>query len=66
MRPFLAPVPTRPAGLGRGAPLLEPAHHVAQSQANGNVSPPREKLQMIRVKFLRLARRLGQTHNVVV
>ncbi|GJV00943.1 translocase of chloroplast 120, chloroplastic-like protein [Tanacetum coccineum] len=68
------------------APLLEPAHRVAQSQANGNVSPPhnqvideptngeaeendetREKLQMIRVKFLRLARRLGQTpHNVVV
>ncbi|GJT66471.1 translocase of chloroplast 120, chloroplastic-like protein [Tanacetum coccineum] len=85
LRPFLAPVLTRPAGLGRGAPLLEPAHRVAQSQANGNVSPPqnqvideptngeaeendetREKLQMIRVKFLRLARRLGQTHNVVV
>ncbi|GJW50928.1 translocase of chloroplast 120, chloroplastic [Tanacetum coccineum] len=85
LRPFLAPVLTRPAGLGRGAPLLEPAHLVAQSQANGNVSPPqnqvideptngeaeendetREKLQMIRVKFLRLARRLGQTHNVVV
>ncbi|GJT08714.1 translocase of chloroplast 120, chloroplastic-like protein [Tanacetum coccineum] len=85
LRPFLAPVPTRPAGLGRGAPLLEPARRVAQSQANRNVSPPqnqvideptnsedeendetREKLQMIRVKFLRLARRLGQTHNVVV
>ncbi|PWA51692.1 AIG1-like protein [Artemisia annua] len=86
LRPFLAPAPTRPAGLGRGAPLLEPAQRVVQSQANGNVSPPqnqvvdeptngeaeendetREKLQMIRVKFLRLARRLGQTpHNVVV
>ncbi|XP_024993753.1 translocase of chloroplast 120, chloroplastic-like [Cynara cardunculus var. scolymus] len=78
--------PTRPAGLGSGAPLLEPAHRVVQSQVNGNVSPlqnqvideptngeaeenddTREKLQMIRVKFLRLARRLGQTpHNVVV
>ncbi|GJS64916.1 translocase of chloroplast 120, chloroplastic-like protein [Tanacetum coccineum] len=85
LRPFLAPVLTRPAGIGRSAPLLEPAHRVAQSKANGNVSPPqnqvideptngeaeendetREKLQMIRVKFLRLARRLGQTHNVVV
>ncbi|MFS8031404.1 putative small monomeric GTPase [Helianthus anomalus] len=79
--------PTRPAGLGRGAPLLEPAHRVVQSQPNGNVNTSlqnqvvdeptigepdenddtREKLQMIRVKFLRLARRLGQTpHNVVV
>ncbi|CAI9275714.1 unnamed protein product [Lactuca saligna] len=76
---------TRPAGLGNGAPLLEPAHRVVQSQPNGNTPPPqnqvideptgepeenddtREKLQMIRVKFLRLARRLGQTpHNVVV
>ncbi|KAI4318685.1 hypothetical protein MLD38_032359 [Melastoma candidum] len=38
--------------------------------ANGEVEEAdetREKLQMIRVKFLRLARRLGQTpHNVVV
>ncbi|KAJ9549379.1 LOW QUALITY PROTEIN: hypothetical protein OSB04_021922 [Centaurea solstitialis] len=78
--------PARPAGLGSGAPLLEPAHRVVQSQVNGNASPlqnqvideptngeaeenddTREKLQMIRVKFLRLARRLGQTpHNVVV
>ncbi|GKD07062.1 translocase of chloroplast 120, chloroplastic-like protein [Tanacetum coccineum] len=86
MRPFLAPVPTRPPGLGRGPPLLVPAHRGAQSQTNGNVSAPqnqvigeptngeaeendetREKLQMIRVKFLRIARRLGQTpHNVVV
>lgn len=91
-KPTTAPTPApspalaRPAGLGSGAPLLEPAHRVVQSQANGNASPPqnqvideptngeteenddtREKLQMIRVKFLRLARRLGQTpHNVVV
>ncbi|KAK9064452.1 hypothetical protein SSX86_015834 [Deinandra increscens subsp. villosa] len=84
--PVPSPAPTRPAGLGRGAPLLEPAHRVVQSQPNGTTSPPqnqvieeptngeadendetREKLQMIRVKFLRLARRLGQTpHNVVV
>lgn len=91
-KPTAAPTPTqspalaRPAGLGSGAPLLEPAHRVVQSQVNGNASPlqnqvideptngeidenddTREKLQMIRVKFLRLARRLGQTpHNVVV
>ncbi|KAF5754653.1 putative small monomeric GTPase [Helianthus annuus] len=85
--PSSSTAPTRPAGLGRGAPLLEPAHRVVQSQPNGNgnaslqnqvVDEPtigepdenddtREKLQMIRVKFLRLARRLGQTpHNVVV
>ncbi|KAJ0451092.1 putative small monomeric GTPase [Helianthus annuus] len=76
---------TRPAGLGSGAPLLEPAHRVVQSQRSGTASlqnqvieeptngeadendDTREKLQMIRVKFLRLARRLGQTpHNVVV
>ncbi|GJV49208.1 translocase of chloroplast 120, chloroplastic-like protein [Tanacetum coccineum] len=37
LRPFLAPVLTRPAGIGRSAPLLEPAHRVAQSKANGNV-----------------------------
>ncbi|KAM0002656.1 putative small monomeric GTPase [Helianthus debilis subsp. tardiflorus] len=85
--PSSSTAPTRPAGLGRGAPLLEPAHRVVQSQPNGNVNTSlqnqvvdeqtngepdenddtREKLQMIRVKFLRLARRLGQTpHNVVV
>jgi Toc86/159 family protein import component len=82
-----APPPARPAGLGRAAPLLEPAPRVAQqARVNGNVSQmqtqqiedpingeaeeydeTREKLQMIRVKFLRLAHRLGQTpHNVVV
>ncbi|KAK4424072.1 Translocase of chloroplast, chloroplastic [Sesamum alatum] len=79
--------PPRPAGLGRGAPLLEPASRVVQQpRVNGAVAPTqnqliedpangdaeeydetREKLQMIRVKFLRLAHRLGQTpHNVVV
>ncbi|XP_073152686.1 translocase of chloroplast 120, chloroplastic [Henckelia pumila] len=78
---------TRPAGLGRAAPLLEPTSRVVQQpRVNGAVSPmqnqliedpangeaeeydeTREKLQMIRVKFLRLAYRLGQTpHNVVV
>ncbi|KAK9287540.1 hypothetical protein L1049_015961 [Liquidambar formosana] len=79
----------RPAGLGRAAPLLEPAPRVVQQpqpRVNGTVSQvqaqliedptngeaeendeTREKLQMIRVKFLRLAHRLGQTpHNVVV
>ncbi|KAJ4846261.1 hypothetical protein Tsubulata_044066 [Turnera subulata] len=82
-----ATTPARPAGLGRAAPLLEPAPRaVQQPRANGNVShmqsqqiedptngeaeeydETREKLQMIRVKFLRLAHRLGQTpHNVVV
>ncbi|TYH37385.1 hypothetical protein ES332_D12G036600v1 [Gossypium tomentosum] len=78
-----------PAGLGRAAPLLEPAARVVQQpRANGSVSQAqaqaqqiedvgnveaeendetREKLQLIRVKFLRLANRLGQTpHNVVV
>ncbi|VVA97897.1 unnamed protein product [Arabis nemorensis] len=79
--------PARPAGLGRAAPLLEPAPRVSQQhRVNGNVShnqpqqaedstsaetdehdETREKLQLIRVKFLRLAHRLGQTpHNVVV
>ncbi|KAJ6927392.1 hypothetical protein NC651_011448 [Populus alba x Populus x berolinensis] len=82
-----APSPSRPAGLGRAAPLLEPAPRATpQHRANGTVShtqsqqiedptngeseefdETREKLQMIRVKFLRLAHRLGQTpHNVVV
>lgn len=82
-----ASVPARPAGLGRAAPLLEPAPRVSQqSRVNGAVShaqaqhieesangesedhdETREQLQMIRVKFLRLAHRLGQTpHNVVV
>ncbi|KAI3407245.1 AIG1-type G domain-containing protein [Psidium guajava] len=82
-----ASVPARPAGLGRAAPLLEPAPRVSQQpRVNGAVShsqaqhieepangesddhdETREKLQMIRVKFLRLAHRLGQTpHNVVV
>ncbi|KAF3967247.1 hypothetical protein CMV_008738 [Castanea mollissima] len=79
--------PARPAGLGRAAPLLEPAPRVVQQpRVNGGAShmqnqqiddavngdaeeydETREKLQMIRVKFLRLAHRLGQTpHNVVV
>ncbi|XP_059314362.1 translocase of chloroplast 120, chloroplastic-like isoform X2 [Lycium ferocissimum] len=79
--------PVRPAGLGRAAPLLEPAPRVVQQpRVNGTASPAqnqiveestngeadeydetREKLQMIRVKFLRLAHRNGQTpHNVVV
>uniref|UniRef100_A0A1J3I8T5 AIG1-type G domain-containing protein n=1 Tax=Noccaea caerulescens TaxID=107243 RepID=A0A1J3I8T5_NOCCA len=79
--------PVRPAGLGRAAPLLQPAPRAPQqSRVNGNVShnqpqqaedsttaetdehdETREQLQLIRVKFLRLAHRLGQTpHNVVV
>ncbi|KAG2705935.1 hypothetical protein I3760_05G080600 [Carya illinoinensis] len=84
---YTNPAPARPAGLGRAAPLLEPAPRmVQQPRVNGSVShtqtqqiedpingeaeeydETREKLQMIRVKFLRLAHRLGQTpHNVVV
>ncbi|GAA0167473.1 small GTPase [Lithospermum erythrorhizon] len=80
-------LPARPAGLGRAAPLLEPAPRIVQQpRVNGAtvmlqnqlVEEPslgeaeeydetRQKLQMIRVKFLRLAHRLGQTpHNVVV
>lgn len=80
-------LPAPPAGLGRAAPLLDPAPRVVQHpRVNGAASPvqnqlidetshgeaeeydeTREKLQMIRVKFLRLAHRLGQTpHNVVV
>lgn len=81
----IGPPPVHPAGLGRAAPLLEPAPRVVQQppRVNGNVpgsqfqqiedveaeeyDETREKLQMIRVKFLRLAHRLGQTpHNVVV
>ncbi|KAE8728196.1 TOC120 protein [Hibiscus syriacus] len=79
--------PSHPAGLGRAAPLLDPAPRVVQQpRGNGSVSQAhsqqiedpgnveaeesdetREKLQLIRVKFLRLANRLGQTpHNVVV
>ncbi|CAA7023136.1 unnamed protein product [Microthlaspi erraticum] len=79
--------PVRPAGLGRAAPLLQPAPRAPQqSRVNGNLShnqpqqaedsttaetdehdETREQLQLIRVKFLRLAHRLGQTpHNVVV
>ncbi|KDP20412.1 hypothetical protein JCGZ_06371 [Jatropha curcas] len=84
-----APPPARPAGLGRAAPLLDPAPRAVQQhhqRVNGTMShvqsqqiedptsgegeeydETREKLQMIRVKFLRLAHRLGQTpHNVVV
>ncbi|XP_022748141.1 translocase of chloroplast 120, chloroplastic-like [Durio zibethinus] len=78
---------SRPMGLGRAAPLLEPSPKVVQQpRVNGTVSQAqaqqiedrangeaeesdetREKLQLIRVKFLRLAHRLGQTpHNVVV
>ena len=85
--PAAGPTPVHPTGLGRAAPLLEPASRVVQQpRANGTVSnsqsqqmedsssgeaeeydETREKLQMIRVKFLRLAHRLGQTpHNVVV
>lgn len=81
------PSPARPAGLGRGAPLLEPVSRLTQQpRVNGSAShaqnqqidepvnadseeydETREKLQNIRVKFLRLAHRLGQTpHNVVV
>lgn len=45
-------------------------NQVTEESANGDVEEndeTREKLQMIRVKFLRLAHRLGQTpHNVVV
>ncbi|KAL5066511.1 hypothetical protein RYX36_028248 [Vicia faba] len=66
----------RPAGLGSAAPLLKPAPRAVQQSQNMEDSSTleaeeydetQEKLQMIRVKFLRLAIRFGQTpHNVVV
>jgi hypothetical protein len=80
-----APSPSRPVGLGRAAPLLEPAPRATpQLHVNGTVShtqsqqiedptnrkskefdETRETLQIIRVKILRLAHRLGQTlYNV--
>ncbi|XP_071692714.1 translocase of chloroplast 120, chloroplastic-like [Rutidosis leptorrhynchoides] len=80
--PAPSPAPARPAGLPRlepahrvvqsqangNAPPLQ--NQVIDEPTNGETDEnddTREKLQMIRVKFLRLARRLGQTpHNVVV
>ncbi|ONK57100.1 uncharacterized protein A4U43_C10F16620 [Asparagus officinalis] len=80
-------LPSRPAGLGTSAPLLEPGPRALQQPRANGVAPQRrsqaseepanddpedndethEKLQKIRVKFLRLTHRLGQTpHNVVV
>ncbi|CAH8361130.1 unnamed protein product [Eruca vesicaria subsp. sativa] len=71
-------------GLGHGAPLLKPTprrRRVPRRRVNGNdvsqqaEGPPTtttpetsEKLQLIRVKFLRLSHRLGQTprNSVVV
>ncbi|KAL0672910.1 hypothetical protein Bca4012_000891 [Brassica carinata] len=65
-------------GLGIGAPLLKPTPRRVPRRINGNVSQhaedpttttdeTSEKLQLIRVKFLRLSHRLGQTpRNVVV
>lgn len=85
--PGVPSLPSRPAGLGSSAPLLEPTSRPIQQPKVIGVPPQRqsqlaeaassdeseendetrEKLQMIRVKFLRLAHRLGQTpHNVVV
>ncbi|KAK4375116.1 hypothetical protein RND71_005793 [Anisodus tanguticus] len=74
------PPPARPAGLGRAAPLLEPAPRVVQqARVNGTASPVQnqhvdestngesEEYDETRFKFLRLAHRLGKTpHNVVV
>ncbi|GJW94022.1 translocase of chloroplast 120, chloroplastic-like protein [Tanacetum coccineum] len=51
LRPFLAP----------NQVIDEPTN--GEAEENDKI---REKLQMIRVKFLRLVQRLGQTHNVVV
>ncbi|KAK9129491.1 hypothetical protein Sjap_009978 [Stephania japonica] len=55
------------ANVGSAQPrthVVEDATNNGETQENDEM---REKLQMIRVKFLRLARRLGQTpHNVVV
>ncbi|RCV43918.1 hypothetical protein SETIT_9G333000v2 [Setaria italica] len=75
-------LPSRPAGLGSSSSLLQPpARPVQQVRFNGSASLAtesaeddgdgndeiHEKLQMIRVKFLRLAHRFGQTpHNMVV
>ncbi|KAG6762963.1 hypothetical protein POTOM_033491 [Populus tomentosa] len=80
------PSHSHPAGLGRAAPLLEPATRAMQQlRANGAMShmrsqqlddptneeseehdETREKLKMIRVKFLRLVHRLGLTPKETV
>jgi len=80
------PSHSHPAGLGRAAPLLEPATRAMQQlRANGAMShmrpqqlddptngeseehdETREKLKMIRVKFLRLVHRLGLVPNETV
>ncbi|XP_071702047.1 translocase of chloroplast 120, chloroplastic-like [Rutidosis leptorrhynchoides] len=80
--PASSPASAQPAGLPRLEPahrVVQPQvngdarplqNQVSDEPSNGEPDEndeTREKLQMIRVKFLRLARRLGQTpHNVVV
>ncbi|GKF06127.1 translocase of chloroplast 120, chloroplastic-like protein [Tanacetum coccineum] len=64
MRPFLAPVPTRPAGLGRGAPVSPPQNQVIDEPTNGEAEENDkilEKLQMIRVKLGLVEQLRGRT-----
>uniref|UniRef100_A0A1D1Z7H2 Translocase of chloroplast 132, chloroplastic n=1 Tax=Anthurium amnicola TaxID=1678845 RepID=A0A1D1Z7H2_9ARAE len=67
--PLLEPVRSFQPPRANGSSLLRQSQ-VVDDPANGDAEEndeTREKLQMIRVKFLRLAHRLGQTpHNVVV
>ncbi|XP_057496033.1 translocase of chloroplast 120, chloroplastic-like [Actinidia eriantha] len=68
--PLLEPAPRVGQQLRMNGTLSQMQNQPIEDSANGESEEndeTREKLQMIRVKFLRLAHRLGQTpHNVVV
>lgn len=68
--PLLEPAPRAAHQPRANGQLSQVQSNVTEGATNGDVEEGdevREKLQMIRVKFLRLAHRLGQTpHNVVV
>lgn len=68
--PLLEPTPRvaqQPRVNGAVAPVQSQLIEESTNAEGEECDETREKLQMIRVKFLRLARRLGQTpHNVVV
>ncbi|KAL6010327.1 hypothetical protein ACLOJK_000758 [Asimina triloba] len=69
-RPLLEPAPRAPLQPRVNGNTSRYQSRLVEDLANGEAEEydeTREKLQMIRVKFLRLAHRLGQTpHNVVV
>uniref|UniRef100_A0A0C9S4E5 TSA: Wollemia nobilis Ref_Wollemi_Transcript_25292_4634 transcribed RNA sequence n=1 Tax=Wollemia nobilis TaxID=56998 RepID=A0A0C9S4E5_9CONI len=68
--PLLGPAPRAVQHSRANGTSASRTSQLAEDQTNGDSdenNETREKLQMIRVKFLRLAHRLGQTpHNVVV